>query len=203
MNSNARKSESIANQTNFKPDQAPQAFQLIHGKRVDQQGADRIDIMIEAGAPNRHPFLDIECLYFPADDVEGMYDWYKKHFNEGNTRHRPLFYEKATHPGQHCSFQTESKVPGESYEMYVARLETDCIVPLFERVSRSDDIILEPLRDEGADGITFVFTDPQGNKFQIWQDARMEPQPLRDDVLPLIRVAALFFPASDPAATKR
>lgn len=38
---------------------------------------------------------------------------------------------------------------------------------LYERLSAAN-VKLEPLRNENDEGLTFVYTDPQGNKFQVW-----------------------------------
>lgn len=150
-------------------------------------------------AATKHKFIYSGCLYLPADDVEGMYKWYERHFQVGSTREMDLYYEKTEVSGENCAYIT--MIDGEPYEMYFARLETDCIDALYEHVSQSEEIVLEPLHDDGFKGKSFCFQDPQGNKFQVWQDARTEPQPMKEDVRPLLRVAALYFPVSDPDAT--
>jgi predicted enzyme related to lactoylglutathione lyase len=141
------------------------------------------------------------CLYLPAYDPPAMANWYKEHFNLNGTREYGIFREKAKEKGATCNFMTDEYIPGKPYEMFAVRYETDCIEALFERLSNAG-VPLEPMHSD-REGITFVFTDPQGNKFQVRQQPDTKTQPLRDDVPALIRASALFFPASDPEATRK
>ncbi|UVI33318.1 VOC family protein [Paenibacillus spongiae] len=146
--------------------------------------------------------LKTGCFYLPADDVDGIYRWYEKHFN-GCTRTLPMYYGKTVEKGYNLNYITDGWLPGEPYEMFSMRFETDCIEELYERLSAADDVKLEPIRVVANEGSMFCFFDPQGNKFQVWQDPHTVTQPLRADVPALIRVAALFFPVSDPAAAHK
>jgi len=145
----------------------------------------------------------IGCMYLPADNGRNIYDWYEKHFTQwGHTRHYKLFYNLTPVKGSNINFLTEEWLPGQIYEMFSVRFETDCIEELYNQLIQSGEVRLEPLRNYD-DGPAFCFYDPQGNKFQVWQDPKTTPQPLRTGVRPLIRVSAFFFPASDPEAAKR
>jgi predicted enzyme related to lactoylglutathione lyase len=97
---------------------------------------------------------------------------------------------------------TDEWIPGKPYDMFAVRFETDAIEELYERLSIAN-VKLEPLQNDDNRGWMFVYTDPQGNKFQVWQRPDTVTQPIRDDVPVLIGVAAMFFPVSDPEVTHR
>lgn len=141
------------------------------------------------------------CLYLPADDPPALANWYTEHFNSPETRKYCIFWEQTKEKGMTCNFMTDEYISGKPYEMFAVRFETDCIEALYERLFNAG-VPLEPMHSD-HEGITFVFTDPQGNKFQVRQHADTETQPLRDDVPALIGASALFFPASDPEATRK
>jgi len=142
------------------------------------------------------------CLYLPADDPPVVEDWYKEHFNSCTTRKPDLFWGPKKENVVNCNFMTDEYIPGETYEMFAVRFETDCIEALYERLSKAD-VALEPMQVLDHEGSSFVFTDPQGNKFQVWQHPDTEPQPLRDDVPALIGISALFFPVANPEETRK
>ncbi|TMV46972.1 VOC family protein [Paenibacillus mesophilus] len=156
----------------------------------------------EVSAKNKTVFNRIGCLYLPVDDKDAINNWYKKHFNSSGTRDCSLFWETTEEKGLTCNFMTDEWIPGDSYEMFAVRFETDAIEELYERLSAAN-VKLEPLRNEDDNGLTFVYTDPQGNKFQVWQRTGTVTQPLRDEVPAFMGVAALFFPASDPESTRK
>lgn len=149
-------------------------------------------------------FHEFTCLYLPADDPPLLEAWYKEHFNSSDTRKHTLYWLDAHFRGSpskaNCNFMTDEYIPGESYELFPAQFETDCIEALYERLSNAG-VAAEPMQKDRS-GITFVFTDPQGNKFQVWQHPDAETQPLRDDVPALIGVTALYFPVENPEETR-
>jgi predicted enzyme related to lactoylglutathione lyase len=159
--------------------------------------------MLKSTASVFHQFT---CLYLPADDPPILEDWYKEHFNSPNTRKQSLFWLDAIFRGSpanaNCNFITEEYIPGESYEMFAVRFETDCIEELYERLSKAG-VAIEPMQNLDHEGNSFVFTDPQGNKFQVWQHPDTETQPMRDDVPALIGVTTLFFPVVNPEETRK
>lgn len=143
------------------------------------------------------------CLYLPADDVRNVVEWYGKHFCfEGRTRHYKLYYGETKIKGSNVNFLTDEWLPGQWYEMFSIRFETDCIEELYEKLLQSNEVRLEPLQHFDY-GQAFCYYDPQGNKFQVWQNPKTTPQPHRDVERPLIGVSAFFFPASDPEAAKK
>jgi len=158
-----------------------------------------MSIMLQTTTSAFNKFL---CLYLPADDPPVLADWYKEHFNSCNTRKHTLFWGPKKENVVNCNFMTDEYIPGETYEMFAVRFETDCIEALYERLSKAG-VALESLQDLDHEGSSFVFTDPQGNKFQVWQHPDTEPQPLRDDVPALIGVTTLFFPVANPEETRK
>jgi predicted enzyme related to lactoylglutathione lyase len=147
-------------------------------------------------------FNRIGCLYLPVNDGGTISKWYEKHFNSSGTRDLSLFWETTKEKGLTCNFMTDEWIQGEPYEMFAVRFETDAIEELYERLSAAN-VKLEPLLQNEDSGLTFVYTDPQGNKFQVWQHPDTVTQPLRADVPALIGVADLFFPVSDPEITRK
>ncbi|WP_274365753.1 VOC family protein [Paenibacillus thermotolerans] len=146
-------------------------------------------------------FHQFTCLYLPADDPPALIDWYKELFNSPSTRKHFLFWGPKKEFVANCNFITDEYIPGETYEMFAVRFETDCIEALYERLSKAG-VVLEPMQKDRT-GFTFVFTDPQGNKFQVWQHPDTETQSLRDDVPALIGATTLFFPVANPEETRK
>ncbi|MCQ6557362.1 VOC family protein [Paenibacillus mendelii] len=145
-------------------------------------------------------FNNIGSLYLPVDNGNEICQWYEKYFNSASARNLSLFWETTQEKGLTCNFWTDEWIPGETYEMFAVRFETDAIEELYERLSAAH-VKLEPLHDVDKSGLMFVYTDPQGNKFQVWQRSDTQTQPLREGVPALIGVAALFFPVKDRAVT--
>lgn len=194
------------NSDGYKPNLVPQSLKVIQGgsDRMDNEANDVGEQFINGSArsaKSKTVFNNIGCLYLPADDGGALGKWYEKHFNSPGLRNSGLIWETTKEKGLTCNFMTDEWIPGEPYEMFAIRFETDAIEELYARLSAAD-VKLEPLRDADGQGLMFVFTDPQGNKFQVWQRPETVTQPLRDGVPALIGVAALFFPASDPEATR-
>lgn len=150
-------------------------------------------------------FHQFTCLYLPADDPQLLEAWYKEHFNSSSTRKHGLYWLNAIFreslPNANCNFMTDEYISGEFYEMFAVRFETDCIEALYERLSKAG-VAMEPLQKDQM-GMTFVFTDPQGNKFQVWQHPDTKTQPFRDDVPALIGATTLFFPVANPEETRK
>lgn len=145
-------------------------------------------------------FTRLCCLYIPLDKGEEVWPWYEKYFN-GVTRHHNLYMDEVEKKEELTNtFLTDEWIPGETYEMFSVRFETDCIEELYKRLSDAG-VELEPLQKVDNKGHMFCYKDPQGHKYQVWQDPRTETQPIREGVPVFIRVAAIFFPASDPAAS--
>jgi glyoxylase I family protein len=145
----------------------------------------------------------INCLYIPVDDGKNVvWPWYENTLTNAGTgtRQQDIFMDEVEKKGLTNTFFTDDWIPGETYEMFSTRFETDCIEELYERISSSGAEV-EPLKDVDNKGFMFCFKDPQGHKFQVWQDPKTVTQPMRQGVNVFIRVAALFFPASDPKAS--
>lgn len=59
---------------------------------------------------------------------------------------------------------------GEKYEMFSLTFEVENIVEVHKRL-RESGVYVEPISDQGSCGLQFKFKDPDGNKFNVWQDA--------------------------------
>ncbi|MEC0370394.1 VOC family protein [Paenibacillus chibensis] len=59
---------------------------------------------------------------------------------------------------------------GEKYEMFSLTFEVENIVEVHKRI-RESGVYVEPISDQGSCGLQFKFKDPDGNKFNVWQDA--------------------------------
>jgi predicted enzyme related to lactoylglutathione lyase len=159
-------------------------------------------IMVKPVEAVKTVFNNMGCLYLPVDDRDKIFAWYEKYFNSAGTRNQSIFWEQTEEKGLTSNFMTVEWVQGEPYEMFAVRFETDAIEELYERLSAAD-VQLEPMQDVSNKGLMFCYTDPQGNKFQVWQDPDTVTQPLRDGVPALIGIAALFFPVSDREVTHK
>jgi glyoxylase I family protein len=145
----------------------------------------------------------LNCLYMPVDDGKNVvWPWYENILTNAGTgtRQQDIFMDEVEKKGLTNTFFTDDWIPGETYEMFSTRFETDCIEELYERIS-SSGVEVVPLKDVDNKGFMFCFKDPQGHKFQVWHDPKTVTQPMREGVPVFIRVAALFFPASDPEAS--
>ncbi|MGM0882942.1 MAG: VOC family protein [Bacillota bacterium] len=110
-------------------------------------------------------------------------------------------HEAAAKYGWHrtSNFYTTGKAPSD-YEMFALCFETNQIEELYEKLVRSA-VHVESFLDEGDDGLQFVFYDPNGNKFQVWQDPASESQPMREDGPALLRIASIYLPVTDSEAS--
>lgn len=144
----------------------------------------------------------VGCMYIQVDDPQQHCQWYEKLFNAAGTRKVGIFWDKSLEKENvNNNFKTDEWIRGEIYEMFSLSFETDCIEELYDRL-KAANVELEPL-EANDQRMAFVYKDPQGHKFQVWQSLMTEPQPLRDDVPALMRISALYFPVSDPAETYR
>lgn len=60
---------------------------------------------------------------------------------------------------------------GDQYEMFSLTFEVENIVEVHKRL-RESGVYVEPISDQGSCGLQFTFKDPDGNKFNVWQDAK-------------------------------
>jgi predicted enzyme related to lactoylglutathione lyase len=186
----------------YRPNAVPQSLKLIQGgSHTIEKGSFEMEEQYRSDPATsaQTVFNRVGCLYFPVDDSESMRLWYEKHFNVAGTRRHSLFWMESG-KGLNSNFMTDEWIPGEPYEMFAVRFETDAIEELYERLSAAN-VKLEPLQDVDNKGLMFVFTDPQGSKFQLWQRPDTITQPLRNDVPALMGLAALYFPVSDREVT--
>lgn len=117
--------------------------------------------------------------YLPVSNLELAVAWYEETFELTVRRREPdgailslgngqwLFLLESLDK-QTANFRTK-QWDGENYEMFSLTFEVDDIVELHKRL-RERGVDLEPLVDHDSCGLQFKFKDPDGNKFNVWQD---------------------------------
>ncbi|MDP5274884.1 VOC family protein [Chengkuizengella axinellae] len=122
----------------------------------------------------------VHCNYLPVSNLEVATKWYQEIFGLKARKCDPkegsililgdgqwLFLlesnEKRT-----SNFITD-QWDGKGYEMFSLTFEVENIVELHKKL-RENEVDVEPLVDQGSCGLQFKFKDPDGNKFNVWQD---------------------------------
>ncbi|WP_169089862.1 VOC family protein [Paenibacillus sp. PL91] len=125
----------------------------------------------------------IECAYVPVSDVERSAKWYERVLG--------MSLRSAIEPGRGAimvmeeggwlfllpspdmtplTFATNGwKEDGESFEMFPLCFETNQIHALFASLKEAGTWVEQDIRDEDSCGLQLNFKDPDGNKFQVWQ----------------------------------
>jgi catechol 2,3-dioxygenase-like lactoylglutathione lyase family enzyme len=125
----------------------------------------------------------IECAYLPVKDVASSVAWYERVL--GLTLRSPIEPGRGAimimgsgqwlfllpSPGGHpLHFMTTGwSEDGSPFEMFPICFETDDIRSLDASLRESGVWTEEAVRDEGGCGLQLNFEDPDGNKFQVWQ----------------------------------
>lgn len=151
----------------------------------------------------------VTCAYLPVTDKLASSAWYTRHFG---LRLKPksmddpklgggqnLFLLPVRDAGTTSNFRTSGWGSGV-YSMFPVCFETNCIAELHERL-RSGGVQVEALTDEGDCGYQFVYADPDGNRFLVWQDRHAETRPWEQGTPALSRIASIYLPVSDPRAS--
>ncbi|MGO4500147.1 VOC family protein [Paenibacillus sp. 2RAB27] len=118
--------------------------------------------------------------YLPVSNVEIASMWYKETLGLtvkprgpadgailvlGNGQWLFLLETKEKRTANFMTDQWE----GDEYEMFSLTFEVENIVEVHKRL-RESGVYVEPLNDQGNCGLQFKFKDPDGNKFNIWQE---------------------------------
>ncbi|MBO9597271.1 MAG: VOC family protein [Cohnella sp.] len=117
--------------------------------------------------------------YLPVANVEQASKWYEETFGLTVKPRSPggaivvlgngqWLFLLETKEKRTANFTTD-QWSGDEYEMFSLTFEVDNIVELHKRL-RECGAYVEPLYDEGGCGLQFKFKDPDGNKFNVWQD---------------------------------
>ena len=125
----------------------------------------------------------IECAYLPVSDVVASAAWYERVL--GLTLRSPVELGRGAimvmgsgqwlfllpSPGEHpLHFMTTGWASdGAPFEMFPICFETDDIAALDAALRESGVWVEQAVRDEGGCGMQLNFKDPDGNKFQVWQ----------------------------------
>ncbi|AJY74816.1 VOC family protein [Paenibacillus beijingensis] len=128
----------------------------------------------------RKPMLKrVLCNYLPVSNWQQAADWFEEMFGLTVRKREPdgvilvlgdgqwLFLLETTEK-RTANFSTH-QWDGENYEMFSLTFEVEDIVELHKRL-REKGVEVEPLTDLGSCGLQFKFKDPDGNKFNVWQD---------------------------------
>lgn len=118
----------------------------------------------------------VHCNYIPVADVNRAREWYmrvlglKPRSPEGGimimgSGQWLFLIESKDRPN--ANFTTDDW-EGENFEMFSLTFETEDIVALHESL-RENGAQVEPVTDYGSCGLQFRFKDPDGNKFNVWQ----------------------------------
>jgi predicted enzyme related to lactoylglutathione lyase len=128
----------------------------------------------------RKPLLKrVHCNYLPVSDSKRASLWFEKTFGLKRLDREPAGSIMVLGTGQWL-FLLETKEKktanfftdqweGGHYEMFSMSFEVENIVELHKRL-REDGVEVEPLVDHDSCGLQFKFKDPDGNKFNVWQD---------------------------------
>lgn len=125
----------------------------------------------------------IECAYLPVSDVQKSAEWYERVL--GMRLRSPI------EPGRGAIMVMEEggwlfllpspaltpltfpttgwAEDGESFEMFSLCLETNQIHKLHSSLKEAGTWVEYEIRDEASCGLQLNFKDPDGNKFQVWQ----------------------------------
>ncbi|GIP34706.1 VOC family protein [Paenibacillus sp. J2TS4] len=125
----------------------------------------------------------IDCAYIPVSDAEAAAEWYGRVLG--------LKLRSPVQPGRGAimimgdgqwlfllpcpdrtplTFLTTGwSEDREPFEMFPLCFETDNIHSLYASLQVSGVWMEEEIRDEGGCGLQLNFKDPDGNKFQAWQ----------------------------------
>lgn len=130
-------------------------------------------------APQKPMLKKVLCNYLPVSNLEAATQWYQEVFGLEVKKREPdgaililgngqwLFLLETTE-NRTANFITK-QWDGEEFEMFSLTFEVENIVELHRRLRQySSDV--EPLVDQGSCGLQFKFKDPDGNKFNVWQD---------------------------------
>ncbi|KIL37107.1 glyoxalase [Cohnella kolymensis] len=119
------------------------------------------------------------CNYLPVSSLERAAKWYEETFGLTVRKREPdgailvlgdgqWLFLMETVDKRNANFIT-NQWDGENYEMFSLTFEVENIVELHKRL-REHEVDVESLVDHGSCGLQFKFKDPDGNKFNVWQD---------------------------------
>jgi glyoxylase I family protein len=125
----------------------------------------------------------IECAYLPVSDVQKSAEWYERVL--GMRLRSPiesgrgaimvmeeggwLFLLPSPELSPLTFLTTGWAEDGESFEMFPLCFETNHIHELHASLKEAGTWVECTVRDEASCGFQLNFKDPDGNKFQVWQ----------------------------------
>lgn len=125
----------------------------------------------------------IECAYVPVTNVEKAAEWYERVL--GMKLRSPVETGRGAImvmgdggwlfllPSPNLTpltFETTGWTEdGETFEMFPLCFETEDIHSLYASLKEAGSWLETEIRDEGSCGLQLNFKDPDGNKYQVWQ----------------------------------
>ncbi|MDQ8736652.1 VOC family protein [Paenibacillus sp. LHD-38] len=125
----------------------------------------------------------IECAYVPVSNVKKSADWYEQVL--GMRLRSPvesgrgaimvmeeggwLFLLPSPDMTPLTFSTTGWEEDGQAFEMFPLCFETDKIHTLHASLKEAGVWVEQELRNEGSCGLQLNFKDPDGNKYQVWQ----------------------------------
>lgn len=117
------------------------------------------------------------CNYLPVADLARSRTWYMQVLGLGPFERNDailimgsgqwlFLIESKDRPN--ANFMTDSW-EGPDFEMFSLTFETDDIVALHGSLQKNGAEV-EPIIDYGSCGLQFRFKDPDGNRFNVWQN---------------------------------
>ncbi|TQR40904.1 VOC family protein [Paenibacillus popilliae] len=144
--------------------------------------AEKESIKTEEQQATQTPMLKrVSHNYLPVSNVELASKWYKETLGltvrpRGSAEGAILvlgngqwLFLLETKEKKTANFMTD-QWEGDQYEMFSLTFEVENIVEIHKRL-RESGVYVEPISDQGSCGLQFKFKDPDGNKFNVWQDA--------------------------------
>lgn len=120
----------------------------------------------------------VHCNYIPVANAKRAKEWYMRVL--GLKQVRPdggivvmgsgqwlFLIESKDRPNANFTTADWSETDS-NFEMFSLTFETENIVALHESL-RQHGAEVEPITDNGPCGLQFIFKDPDGNRFNVWQ----------------------------------
>ena len=115
-------------------------------------------------------------IFFKAKNQKKMYEWYEKHLGLVREPHGQcvtLRWREADHPEREgltawSIFETDTKYFNPGSAPFMINYRVDDLDALLETL-RAEGVEIDPKREDYDYGRFGWATDPEGNRFELWQ----------------------------------